>query len=276
MSSTVTMGPLAPDGGIKLAGVSKSFKTPSGTVHALKDVNLEIANGEFVTLFGPSGCGKSTVLRLIAGLEEQTEGDVNVLGSTAKDASKRKNIAWIPQSSALLPWLDVQRNAEISDVLNKAADRDATTSRTPLSALNLLGDLGLSGFVKSKPKALSGGMRQRASIARGFAQGAPLMLMDEPFSALDELTKDALQVRLLEVWAQHRKTIVFVTHSVNEAVMLSDRVVVMTPRPGRIQGIVHIDLPREDRASLVETPEFVAKANEIKEILRQGWKAEDA
>jgi NitT/TauT family transport system ATP-binding protein len=265
----------AESSGVSLSGVSKIFGTGESAVSALADVDLEIRAGEFVTLFGPSGCGKSTVLRIIAGLEAQTAGEVSVLGATAKQASRDKNIAWIPQSSALLPWLSVRGNANLANVLNRRPDRARTTSRSPLGVTELLGELGLTDFLRTRPAALSGGMRQRASIARGFVQGAPLMLMDEPFSALDELTKDALQVRLLEVWAHHRKTIVFVTHSAAEAVLLSDRVVVMTPRPGRIHGVVDIDLPREHRAGQVDTPEFTAKVAEVKRVLRSGWEGEE-
>ncbi|MBM9459991.1 ABC transporter ATP-binding protein [Nocardioides sp. zg-536] len=273
-ASSVALGPLDTDTGVRLRGVEKVFRSRRSTVQALSSVDLEIRSGEFVTLFGPSGCGKSTVLRIIAGLERETSGEVSVFGTSPAEASKRKNIAWIPQSSALLPWLSVKANASLSNVVNRRPDRNGTTSRTPLDPVQLLGEVGLSDFLGAKPNQLSGGMRQRASIARGFVQGAELMLMDEPFSALDELTKDALQLRLLEVWSQHRKTIVFVTHSVNEAVLLSDRIVVMTPRPGRIQGVVDITLPRENRPELAGTPEFTALVDEVKQVLRTGWEGE--
>lgn len=261
--------------GVTLAGVDKVFPSRSGGVHALADINLTIAEGEIVTLFGPSGCGKSTVLRIIAGLDEATDGEVSVFGETPAQASRRKNIAWIPQSSALLPWLTVKGNADLSRVINRAPDVRETTSRIPEDATSLLEELGLSEFSGHRPSALSGGMRQRASIARGFAQGAPLMLMDEPFSALDELTKDTLQVRLLDLYDHHRKTILFVTHSPTEAVLLSDRVVVMTPRPGRVHGIVDIDLPRPRGLEMTETEAFIAKVAEVKRVLRSGWKEEE-
>jgi NitT/TauT family transport system ATP-binding protein len=159
--------------------------------------------------------------------------------------------------------------------VNRRADREKLTSRVPEDASALLGELGLANFADSYPAALSGGMRQRASIARGFVQGAPLMLMDEPFSALDELTKDTLRLRLLELWEHHRKTIVFVTHSAFEAVLLSDKVVVMTPRPGRIQAVVDIDLPRPRTVATTETEAFAQKVLEIKHVLRDGWQEDE-
>lgn len=261
--------------GLTLTGVDKTFSSSRGEVVALSGVGLAIERGQFVTLFGPSGCGKSTLLRIIAGLEQATGGEVSVFGMPPSEASRRKNIAWIPQSSALLPWLGIRRNADLSSVVNRRADREKLSSRVPEDAGALLGELGLGDFADSFPAALSGGMRQRASIARGFVQGAPLMLMDEPFSALDELTKDTLRLRLLELWEHHRKTIVFVTHSAFEAVLLSDKVVVMTPRPGRIQAVVDIDLPRPRTAATTETDAFARKVVEVKHVLRSGWQEDE-
>ncbi|MFB2582887.1 ABC transporter ATP-binding protein [Herbiconiux sp. P15] len=260
---------------IDLRGVGRTYTRGKSTVQALVGVDLSIRQGEFVTLFGPSGCGKSTLLRLIAGLDEQTTGEISVFGATPKKASARKDIAWIPQSSALLPWLDIEANASLSSVVNKKADRSGATTRRPESAVSILDEVGLGDFRSSRPDQLSGGMRQRASIARGFAQGAPLMLMDEPFSALDELTRDTLRLRLLELWEHHKKTIVFVTHSAMEAVLLSDRVVVMSPRPGRIREVVDVDLPRPRTWELTETPEFVAKVAQVKHILWSAWKGDE-
>lgn len=260
---------------IELTGVGRTFTRGKRSVDALVGVDLTIDQGEFVTLFGPSGCGKSTLLRLIAGLDEQTTGEISVLGTTPKKASARKDIAWIPQSSALLPWLDIGSNAALSSVVNKKADRAGLTTRRPEDAAAILEEVGLGDFVDSRPEQLSGGMRQRASIARGFAQGAPLMLMDEPFSALDELTRDILRIRLLELWDRHKKTIVFVTHSAMEAVLLSDRVVVMSPRPGRIRQVVEVGFPRPRTWELTETPEFVAKVAEVKNVLWSAWEGEE-
>jgi len=260
---------------IELSDVGRTYTRGKKEVRALTGVDLTIKQGEFITLFGPSGCGKSTLLRLIAGLDTQTTGEISVFGSTPKEASARKDIAWIPQSSALLPWLDITANASLSNVINTKADRSGATTRRPEDAGDLLGEIGLADFRESRPDQLSGGMRQRASIARGFAQGAPLMLMDEPFSALDELTRDTLRIRLLELWDRHKKTIVFVTHSAQEAVLLSDRVVVMSPRPGRIREVVDIDFPRPRTWELAETTEFVAKVAEVKQILWSAWEGDE-
>ncbi|PZU39914.1 MAG: sulfonate ABC transporter ATP-binding protein [Microbacterium sp.] len=260
---------------ISLDGVGRTYTRGKKSVQALTNVNLTIRQGEFITLFGPSGCGKSTLLRLIAGLDTQTTGDISVFGATPKQASQRKDIAWIPQSSALLPWLDIRSNARLSSVINKSADRAGKTTRRPEDAVELLNEIGLGDFLESRPDQLSGGMRQRASIARGFAQGAPLMLMDEPFSALDELTRDTLRIRLLELWDRHKKTIVFVTHSAQEAVLLSDRVVVMSPRPGRIHRVVDVGFDRPRSWELTDTPEFVAKVAEVKQVLWSAWEGDE-
>jgi len=260
---------------IAIRHVEKTFQQAGNPVHALSDVELTIERGEFVTLFGPSGCGKSTLLRIIAGLETQTSGSVSLFGQTPAEASRRKNISWVPQSSALLPWLSIRDNALLSDVVNRGADRAPHPERVHQDVDLVLEEMRLTDFAAALPSQLSGGMRQRAAIARGFVQGAPLMLMDEPFAALDELTRDSVRLHLLDVWERHRKTVVFVTHSAEEAALLSDRVAVMTPRPGRIAAMIDIDLPRPRTADLAETPEFHAKMNEIKRTLREGWKGDE-
>ncbi|MDR3475990.1 MAG: ABC transporter ATP-binding protein [Devosia sp.] len=265
----------APDA-IDIRKVDKTYRRGATTVQALSDVDLTIERGEFLTLFGPSGCGKSTLLRIIAGLETQSGGEVLLFGQTPATASRRKNVSWIPQSSALLPWLSIRDNALLSDFVNRRADREPHPERVTQDVDLVLEEMKLSDFANALPAQLSGGMRQRAAIARGFVQGAPLMLMDEPFSALDELTRDTLRWHLLDIWERHRKTVVFVTHSAEEAALLSDRVAVMTPRPGRISALIDIDLPRPRTAELAESPEFHAKVNEIKRTLREGWKGEDS
>ncbi len=256
---------------IVLHKLSKTYKRGDSEVRALVDVNATFEEGEFITLFGPSGCGKTTLLRIIAGLESQSEGDISLFGNSPAQASRLKNIAWVPQSSALLPWLSIRNNVLLSEFVNKRADRIVGSTRKAEDPDEVLADLGLADFKAALPAQLSGGMRQRAAIARGFVQGAPLMLMDEPFSALDELTRDSIRLRLLDVWEKHRKTVVFVTHSAFEAVMLSDRVVVMTPRPGRIHSIVDINLPRPRTREVLESREFEEKVREVKHILREGW-----
>ncbi|MFT4305567.1 MAG: ABC transporter ATP-binding protein [Microbacterium sp.] len=259
---------------IEVRGVGRTYVRGRTSVQALTDIDLTIRQGEFVTLFGPSGCGKSTLLRLLAGLDTQSAGEISVFGMTPADASARKDIAWIPQSSALLPWLDIRSNARLSSMINKKADRRGLTARRPEDAVGVLTEIGLSEFLAARPDQLSGGMRQRASIARGFAQGAPVMLMDEPFSALDELTRDTLRIRLLELWDRHRKTIVFVTHSAQEAVLLSDRVVVMSPRPGRIRHVVDVGFGRPRGWELTRTPEFAEKVSEVTQLLWSTWEGE--
>lgn len=259
---------------IELSGVGKVYGPSVKGVVALDNINLVIQKGEFVTLFGPSGCGKSTLLRIIAGLEKQSTGEVSLFGQSVEDASRCKNIAWIPQSSSLLPWLKIRDNVLLSEKLNKRADRQGRSLRIADDPDELISEFGLGGFAQRRPAQLSGGMRQRASIARGFVQGAPLMLMDEPFSALDELTREALQVRLLEIWQRHRKTVVFVTHSAAEAVLLSDRIVVMTPRPGRIHSVIEVDLPRPRNVEVVDSQEYSEIVRDVKSKLREGWRIE--
>ncbi|MDM4764066.1 ABC transporter ATP-binding protein [Galbitalea sp. SE-J8] len=261
--------------GVAVTGVRKTFRTRRGEFVALQNVDLTVRPGHFVTLFGPSGCGKSTLLRIIAGLEVADAGAVSLFGDAPAVAAKKKNIGWIPQSSALLPWDSIRSNATLSDRVNRRADRSRTTARAPLDADEVLGELGLGDFLDSRPSQLSGGMMQRASIARGFVQGAPLLLMDEPFSALDELTRESARVQLLRLWEHYRKTVVFVTHSVEEAVALSDEVVVMSPRPGLIAGVVPIDLPRPRSTIDEDTPAFWDAVRRVKELLRTGWTGEE-
>ncbi|MFT4122918.1 MAG: ABC transporter ATP-binding protein [Microbacteriaceae bacterium] len=262
---------MSADIAVSISGVGKSFASRRGRVVALDGIDLEIRSGEFLTLFGPSGCGKSTLLRVIAGLEETSVGTVRVLGDAPAVASAHKNIAWVPQSPGLLPWSSVLGNAALSARVNRRADRRGLSDRRPEDARAVLGELGLSEFLNAPPAQLSGGMRQRAAIARGFVQGSPLLLMDEPFSALDELTRDTLRLKLLELWQRHRRTVVFVTHSAAEAVLLSDRVVVMTPRPGRIHDVIDVGLDRPRDAAMTESPEFARAVARVKRALGRGW-----
>ncbi|MDV6271224.1 ABC transporter ATP-binding protein [Rhodococcus globerulus] len=256
---------------IVVRGVTKTFRAGGGSFTALDNVNLELEQGSFTTLFGPSGCGKTTLLRILAGLQCQDDGTVSLFGQTPTAATKEKNIAWIPQSSALLPWREVRANAVLSKVVNKRADRNRSSIRIDQDVETVLSEMGLRDFARSRPAQLSGGMRQRASLARGFVHGAPVMLMDEPFSALDEFTREALRYKLLQMWELLRKTIVFVTHSASEAVLLSDRVVVMTARPGRVHRVIDINLPRPRTAELERSPEFYEKVTEVRNALQEGW-----
>ena len=232
-------------------------------VMALSGVDLTIPSGSFVSIIGPSGCGKSTLLRLIGGLEEPDRGHVQVCGTTPREAAELKALGLVPQGPSLLPWLTVLKNVSLPAKVNRKHNR------TPLPDMeDLLRRAGLGEVMHKLPSQLSGGMRQRAAIVRAFGLRPDVMLMDEPFSALDEFTREALQTQLLELWSETRSTVVFVTHSISEAVRLSDTVVVMAPRPGRIIDVIDVDLPRPRNAELVESPEFHAYELRIREQLR--------
>lgn len=248
-----------------IADVSKRFGGRSGTVHALAGVSLDVADGEFVSLLGPSGCGKSTLLRLAAGLLDADAGRVEVLGGTADAARRAKRVALAPQSPALLPWRTVRANARLLTRVNKRADSSRCLSDAAID--DLLAEVGLAEFADAYPHELSGGMQQRVALVRAFAMGAPLLLMDEPFAALDEILRAEMRYLLLRLWQEHRTTVVFVTHSVAEAVLLSDRVVVMAPRPGRVAAVEAIDLPRPRDADTEDTPAFAAHVTRLRHLL---------
>jgi NitT/TauT family transport system ATP-binding protein len=217
--------------------LTKVYATATGPLVALTRVSFQIEEGEFVSLVGPSGCGKSTLLSMLGGLEEATEGTLSML-SEALDRP-RADIGMMFQTSVLFPWRTVRKNILLpGEVLG--LDRKDQMRRSD----ELLELVGLSGFGERYPSELSGGMRQRVGLARLLAHDPKVLLMDEPFGALDEFTREALNLELLRIWRQTRKTVVFVTHNIGEAVFLSDRVFVMTPRPGRLEGVVEIDLPR--------------------------------
>jgi NitT/TauT family transport system ATP-binding protein len=256
---------------VSVAAVGKTFRGRGSTVEALRDIDLQVPRGSFTTLFGPSGCGKSTLLRIIAGLLDADEGQVTVFGDSPREAARAKHIGWVPQRPALLPWLSVRGNAGLTRVLNRRAERTADPTRAPGDVAQMLAEVGLGEFADARPSELSGGMAQRASLARVFVQGAPLLLMDEPFSALDELTREVLQHRLLDVWSRHRKTVVFVTHSPREAVLLSDRILVMSPRPGRIVADIEVDLPRPRPADIATSTEFVGLVSRVRAELAAHW-----
>ncbi|MGW4467322.1 ABC transporter ATP-binding protein [Micromonospora sp. NBC_01796] len=222
---------------IRLAGVSRTFTGRSGTVEALRGIDLDVAEGEFVAILGRSGCGKSTLLRLIAGLLPTTEGEITVAGERV--TKTRRDIAMLFQRPALLPWRTVLDNVLLPVEIfgwRRASHR--------ARAMELLEMAGLGGFEKRLPHELSGGMQQRVSLCRSLVGNPRVMLMDEPFSALDALTREELSVELQRVHMENAATIVFVTHSIDEAVLLADRVVVLSPRPGRIRKVVDINIPR--------------------------------
>ncbi|MFF2091507.1 ABC transporter ATP-binding protein [Paenibacillus sp. NPDC058174] len=254
---------------IKVEKVYKRFIRRGQQTEALRDINLELEQGTFVSLIGPSGCGKSTLLRIIGGLTDSSEGIVSVGGQTPQQAQSDKQFGFVPQAAALFPWRTVLQNMNLPFEVNKKAGAVSTTERE--DPVELLKSVGLGDFVHAYAKELSGGMQQRVGIARAFGSGAPILLMDEPFSALDEITREMLSYQLLDIWETHKKTVIFVTHSLREAVLLSDKVVVMSSRPGRISQIIDIDLPRPRRAEMEDSDEFHHYISLVRGQLRERW-----
>lgn len=242
-----------------------TFQTGDGPVHALKGVTLDINRGDFVSFIGPSGCGKTTFLRVIADLEQPTGGTVTVNGMSPEDARKSRSYGYVFQAAGLYPWRSIGGNIRLP--LEIMGYTKADQAKRVARVLELV---ELAGFEKKFPWQLSGGMQQRASIARALAFDADILLMDEPFGALDEIVRDHLNEELLKLWDKTGKTIGFVTHSIPEAVYLSTKIVVMSPRPGRITDVIDSPLPRERPLSIRDTPEFLAIANRVRDGLREG------
>ena len=255
---------------VEARGLGLTFETNDGPVHALSNVDLTVGKGDFVSFIGPSGCGKTTFLRIIADLEKPTAGSIQVNGVSPEEARRNRAYGYVFQAAALYPWRTIEKNValplEISGY-SKAEQRERIARTLEL--------VNLTGFEKKFPWQLSGGMQQRASIARALAFDADLLLMDEPFGALDEIVRDHLNEQLLELWARTDKTICFVTHSIPEAVYLSTRIVVMSPRPGRVTDVVESTLPRERPLDIRESPEFLEIAHRVREGLRAGHSYED-
>lgn len=253
---TTSMRPTLQGSGITIRGVSKVFPAGGGPVQALTGVDLDVREGEIVTLVGTSGCGKSTLLNIIAGLEHPTAGEVTVSGRRVTGPGPDRGVIF--QQYALFPWLTVAGNVEFGLRLQGVRRREAAaTARRYLELVDLV------GFADALPKELSGGMRQRVAIARAYAVNPSILLMDEPFGALDAVTRVDLQDQLLRAWSVEPKTIVFVTHDVEEAVYLADRVVVMSPRPGRVSEVIDVNLshPRTEQTRLSE--EFLALRSHV-------------
>jgi NitT/TauT family transport system ATP-binding protein len=236
------------------------------TLEALRDINLDIQAGEFISVVGPSGCGKTTFLRIVAGLEQASGGEVVLDGKAVRSPGSDRGFVF--QADNLLPWRTVLSNAMIGPEVSGgigAAERRRT--------LDLLKLVGLGGFENYYPRQLSGGMRQRVNLARALAIDPQILLMDEPFSALDAQTREIMQTELLRIWEQGRKTVLFVTHQIDEAVFLSDRVLVFARRPGRLQETVHIDLPRPRELGIKRTPEFIAYVDHIWRLIEDDVRA---
>ena len=250
---------------IEAKALNLTFDTADGAVHALKDVNLTIGKGEFVSFIGPSGCGKTTFLRCIAALEAPTSGTLTVNGMTPDQARMARAYGYVFQAAGLFPWRTIAGNVKIPlEIMGFSAAEQEERVRKVLSLVDL------EGFGKKFPWQLSGGMQQRASIARALAFDADILLMDEPFGALDEIVRDRLNEELLKLWARTEKTIGFVTHSIPEAVYLSTKIVVMSPRPGRITDIIDSPLPKERPLDIRDSREFIDISHRVREGLRAG------
>jgi NitT/TauT family transport system ATP-binding protein len=250
---------------VRIEGVSKQF----GHTTALHEIDVSIAEGEFVSLIGPSGCGKSTLLRIIGDLVAPTSGKVIVNGKTARKARRDRDYGIVFQDPVLYDWRTVAKNIALPLEMARW-----TRQKRANRVQEMLDLVELTGFGDHRPWQLSGGMQQRVSIARALAFEPALLLMDEPFGALDEMTRERLNMELLRIWDASRSTIVFVTHSISEAVFLSTRVVVMSPRPGRISDVISIDLPQPRTAATREEPRFFELVTQVREALHLGRESE--
>ena len=244
---------------VDVAGVGKTYRRAGRETHALESIDLAIRSGEFLAIVGPSGCGKSTLLRIVAGLVGASRGDVRVEG--ARVDRPQTNLGIVFQSPVLLDW-----RTALDNVLVQVELRSLDPKAYRDNALRLLDQIGLKDFADRYPYELSGGMRQRVAIARALIHDAPLLLMDEPFGALDALTREQMRLDLEALWLATHKTVMFITHSIDEAVLLADRVVVMSPRPGRIERTIDIPLPRPRGLAARREPEFVRITEEITDI----------
>ena len=251
---------------IHAAGLNLTFQAADGPLEALRDIDLDIEKGSFVSLIGPSGCGKTSLLRVIAGLETPSAGHIEVDGGTPDEARINRAYGYVFQSAGLLPWRSVAGNVRLP--LELMGFDKAAQARRIAETLALV---NLSGFEKKYPWQLSGGMQQRVSIARALSFDADILLMDEPFGALDEISRDQLNEHLLTLWRQTRKTVVFVTHSISEAVFLSTKIVVMSSRPGRIVDVIESPLNPERPLSIRDSQAFLETAERVRAGLREGY-----
>ena len=250
---------------ISAQSLDLTFQTNDGPVHALKDVNLNITKGDFISFIGPSGCGKTTLLRVMADLDQPTDGTITINGVSPKAARESRAYGYVFQSAGLYPWRTIEKNIRLPlEIMGISKSEQKERVEKVLKLVEL------EDFEKKFPWQLSGGMQQRASIARALAFDADILLMDEPFGALDEIVRDYLNEQLLKLWHSTEKTICFVTHSIPEAVYLSTKIVVMSPRPGRIIDIIESDLPDKRPLEIRDTKEFIDIAQRVREGLRAG------
>jgi NitT/TauT family transport system ATP-binding protein len=245
--------------------ISLTFDTADGRVEALSHVSLQVAEGEFVSFIGPSGCGKTTMLRVIADLQQPSSGSLEVNGMSAENARLGRSYGYVFQAPALFPWRTIEKNLKLPlEIMGFSEAEQQQRVEHYLSLVNL------TGFERKFPWQLSGGMQQRVSIARALSFDPAMLLMDEPFGALDEIVRDHLNEQLLQLWKSTEKTVLFVTHSIPEAVFLSTKIVVMSPRPGRIIDIIDCNFPRDRSLEIRETPEFLKIAQRVRTGLRAG------
>lgn len=247
---------------LKFAGVDKVYQTSSGPIHALQNIDLTIEPGEFIAIVGPSGCGKSTLLSLASGLELPDSGQVALAGRPI--AKPVTDVGIVFQSDVLLDWRRV-----LDNVVIQAEMRGLDREEYAVKARQLLANVGLAGFERKFPYELSGGMRQRVSICRALVHNPPLLLMDEPFGALDALTREQMVVDLHDIWLKSRKSVLFVTHDIQEAIILADRVIVMTPRPGRIAEILDVSLPHPRTPEIMQTKRFIELAQYVRHVFEE-------